>query len=56
MSAGRAALSFVRDGFGRPRLDAERREGGLIPLPTLAEKTDVDEDAEVSLEVFELLR
>jgi hypothetical protein len=27
-----------------------------MPLPTLAEKKEVDEDAEVSLEVFELLR
>jgi hypothetical protein len=27
-----------------------------MPVPTLAEKTEVDEDAEVSLEVLELLR
>jgi hypothetical protein len=27
-----------------------------MPLPTLAEKADIEEDAEASLEVFELLR
>ena len=56
VSAGRATLSFARVDLDRVRLDVGRTVGGLIPLPTLAEKTDVVEEVEVSLDVFELLR
>ena len=55
-AAAFVTLSLAIDDFDRARLDVGRRPGGRMPLPTLAENNEVDEDAEVSLELFELLR
>lgn len=43
---------WVRDVFGRARLETDWAEGGRMPVPTLAEK----EEFEVDLEEAELLR